>query len=443
MTVPSLNTVPAARSRLATGRRTSGHRAVRAPRSFAPAALLATLMVMVLTGRLHDALIPGKLPVAKLFLAVGVLLFFAGNGTVALREALRTVPGRGFAALTVAVVASVPFSVLKSWSFEVAMSWLYSSVPIAIIVATSIRSIRDMERVLRALVLMVLASAAIILAGLGVVEYGPEGARVSLAGSYDPNDLAAVIAASCAACLWTLRGKSVLWKVLGGLGVAACGFIVVKTGSRGGGLALGLLLVGSAIFLPSFMSRITRLGVLAALVLGVAFAPTSFTARMATLSDVGSDYNVTSRSGRIEVWKRGLSFVARSPIVGVGAGAYPIADGRWAEEHGVTSGFKWSAAHNLLLETAAEVGIPGLVALLCCLLPIVFTWKRIRRIQARSEEELRLQRAVEALALITLTYMLGASFVNGLYNPLVLMLTSLNIAAHVLVNSSRFGVTAR
>jgi O-antigen ligase len=411
-------------------------------RPFAPAALLAALMVMVLTGRLHDALLYGKLPVAKIFLAVGALFFFMSNGAAALQAALKTLPGRGFLALSAAVFASVPFSVLKSHSFEVALAWLYSNVPIFIIVATALRSIGDLERVLRALILMVLASAAIILAGMGIVEYGPEGARVSLAGSYDPNDFAAVIAASSAACLWALRGKPWLWKLLGALGLLASGYLVVKTGSRGGGLSLGLLLVGSALFVPNLMTRTARLGVLVALVVGAASAPSSFTERMASLADVGNDYNVTSRSGRVEVWKRGLSFVVRSPAVGVGAGAYPIADGRWAEEHGETAGFKWSAAHNLLLETAAETGLPGFVALLCCLLPAIVTWRRIRKLSPTSDTELRLQRAIEALALLTLTYLLAATFVNGLYNPLVTMITALSVAAHVLLSQSSLAASS-
>lgn len=399
-------------------------------------------MVMVLTGRLHDALLYGKLPVAKIFLAVGALFFFVSGGMTALKAALRTLPARGFVALTAAVFASVPFSLLKSHSADVAIAWLTANVPIAIIVATSIRSVADLERVLRALILMVLASAAIVLAGLGTVMYGPDGPRVSIAGSYDPNDFAAVIAASSALCLWAIRGKSTLWKVLGALGLLACGVIVVKTGSRGGGLTLGLLLVGSALFIPGYMSRTARLGLIAALMIGAAFLPSSFAARMATLTEVGDDYNFTSRSGRIEVWKRGVTFIARSPIVGVGAGAYPIADGRWAEEHGETAGFKWSAAHNLLLETAAETGIPGFLALLCCLLPAIVTWRRIRRMSPTSDAELRLQRATEALALLTLTYFVATSFVNGLYNPMVTVITALSIAVHVLLGQSALAASS-
>jgi O-antigen ligase len=393
-------------------------------------------MVFVLTGRLHDALLYGKLPIAKLFLLAGALLFFMSNGMQALTAAMRTLPARGFAALTLAILASVPFSVLKSRSFDMSTGWLYATLPIVIIVATSMRSVADLERVLRAFVLMIIASAALILAGLGTSVMSADGPRMSLAGSYDPNDFAAVIAASTAACLWTLRGRSGLWKLLGALGLLSSAFLIVKTGSRGGGLALGLLLIGTTIFVPRFLTRATRVGVLIALAAGLAFVPTQFVGRMASIGDISSDYNMTSPSGRKAVWTRGVGYMARSPLVGVGAGAFPIADGRWAEENGVPGGFKWSAAHNIFIETGAELGIPGLVALLCCLLPIVFTWRRIRTLPAQSESDERLQGAIETVALMTLTFMVGMSFVNGLYGPLLHMLTAMSIAAHVLLRHS-------
>ena len=159
---------------------------------------------------------------------------------------------------------------------------------------------------------------------------------------------------------------------------------------------------------------------------------------MSTLTDVGTDYNLTESDGRIAVWTRGLGYIARSPLVGVGAGAYPIADGRWAVQHGFLKAFKWSAAHNLFIETAAELGLPGFVALLCSLFPIVFTWRRLSALPSRSDEDERLRRAVETIALTTLTYLLATMFVNALFGPMLLTLISLNIAAHVLVNRSSF-----
>ena len=435
MTIPAYSTHAALRETKVTKRRPRFSASLR---PYAPIGVFAALMVMVVTGRLHDALLYGKLPIVKIFVLVGAALFFMSRGMPVLSEVRKTLPARAFLALTLAVIASVPFSVLKSWSFELASTWLFASVPMVLLVCTSIRSVADLERVLKALLLMILISAAIIFAGRGTSMDSPEGPRLSLAGSYDPNDFAAVIAASSATCLWALRGRSWLWKLLGLAGLACSGVLIVKTGSRGGAVALGTLLIGASLFLPKTLTRSVRLGVLLALAVGVAQAPSGFSQRMSTLTDVRNDYNLTATDGRIAVWTRGLGYVAGSPLVGVGAGAYPVADGRWAVQHGFLGGFKWSAAHNLFIETAAELGLPGLVALLCCLFPIVFTWRRLRELPARSDEDERLRRAVEAIALTTLTYLLATMFVNALYGPMLLTLISLNIAAHVLVNHSSF-----
>jgi O-antigen ligase len=396
-------------------------------------AYLGALMVMILSGRLHDAVVYGSLPVAKVFLIVGAVLFATSGGSAILAAGLRTLPARSFVLLTLMILASVPFSVLRGRSLGAAITWITASVPIAIIVHTSIRSVTDLERTLRSLVWMVIISGLMILAGRGVVMDTPEGPRISLVESYDPNDFAVVIAASSAACLWLLREKVVLWRLVGLIGLVLGGLLVVKTGSRGGALAFGGLLMGTVLFLPKSLSKTTRVSILVALVMGIVLSPSNFVERLSSLKDVGNDYNVTAASGRIEVWKRGIGYVASSPLVGVGVGAFPIADGRWAVEHGYKAGFKWSAAHSLAIETAAELGIPGFIFTMCCLLPIVFTWRKLVSENDGSEQQLRLRRAIEAIALITLTFLVGTLFVNGLFSPLLLVLTALSASAHLLL----------
>jgi O-antigen ligase len=396
-------------------------------------AFLSAAMVMVLTGRLHDAVLYGQLPVAKIFLVAGIVLFWASRGGSVLAIAMKTLPARGFIALTAALYLSVPFSLWKGLSAEMATKWTLSSLPIVLIVSTSIRSVGDLERLLRALVLMVLASTALILLGQGIAIDTAAGPRLSLAGSYDPNDFAAVIAATSSVCVWALRDRGWFWKVLGYLGLACCGFLIVKTGSRGGAITLGAVLAGTTLFLPRSMPRVARLGIGVSMIAGIAFAPSSFLDRLATLNDVTKDYNYTENSGRIAVWKRGFGYFAGSPITGVGVGAFPVADGQWSKANGYVRGFKWSVAHNLFIETASELGLPGLIALLFSLLPVVFTWRRVRKLQAVSEEDERLKRVIETIALSTLAFLLATMFINGLFNPLLLMLVAMSIGAHTLL----------
>jgi len=61
-------------------------------------------------------------------------------------------------------------------------------------------------------------------------------------------------------------------------------------------------------------------------------------------------------SGRIDIWKGALEVIQSHPIVGVGFGQLPNAMGE-------TSLGERRVAHNLYLETMAELGIPGVVLL--------------------------------------------------------------------------------
>lgn len=60
-----------------------------------------------------------------------------------------------------------------------------------------------------------------------------------------------------------------------------------------------------------------------------------------------------------------MGYVAHNPVLGLGVGAYPVAEGTLSaigqERASRGQGFKWSVAHNSFLETAAELGIPGLL----------------------------------------------------------------------------------
>ena len=398
-------------------------------------AVLAATMMFLLTGRLHDAVANGVFPVGKVFIGCGAVLLLVGGGAQQLAKAWKTVPMRALVGLTAAVAASVPFSYLRGLSLEAVITWATITLPIIIIIATSVRTVGDVERLLRALVLVVVCSGALILAGRGVVLQTIDGPRFSLAGSYDPNDLAGVISACTAACLWAIRDRSRTWRCIGLVGLCLAPFIIAKTGSRGGFLSLGALLLGGTLFVRPLIPRWLRLALIPAVLVAISYAPGELTSRMSTMGNITSDYNFTDPNGRIQVWSRGLGYIAARPITGVGARAFLIADGRYAVEHGFHAGFKWTAAHNIFIECAAELGLPGLVALLFALLSIVRTWRRLRKAPTRNPEDLRIQRAVEAIALVTLTFLSGAMFVSALWNPFLQMLIALSIGAHVILDA--------
>jgi O-antigen ligase len=74
--------------------------------------------------------------------------------------------------------------------------------------------------------------------------------------------------------------------------------------------------------------------------------------------------------------------VEQRPVLGIGVGAFPVAEGTLSvigrELASRGSGFKWSVAHNSFVETAAELGIPGIVLFVSLLVVTIATMARIR-----------------------------------------------------------------
>jgi putative inorganic carbon (HCO3(-)) transporter len=101
--------------------------------------------------------------------------------------------------------------------------------------------------------------------------------------------------------------------------------------------------------------RLIRIFILAAAGFTViALMPSQYQERYASIFSKERD---TSSEERIEVWKKGIRMFYDHPFLGVGTGAFGTAN---AEDY--SDGRKsYLKAHNLYVQTAAELGIIGLV----------------------------------------------------------------------------------
>src|SRR5207247_1378001 len=100
--------------------------------------------------------------------------------------------------------------------------------------------------------------------------------------------------------------------------------------------------------------------------------------RFVTLVEPTADYNYTFREGRVEIWKRGLGYVALHPFLGVGVDNFPVAEGLLAGKRNEGYGIQYKSAHNSFIQVAAELGIPGLVAFVGMLWTAAAGCRRIR-----------------------------------------------------------------
>jgi O-antigen ligase len=184
------------------------------------------------------------------------------------------------------------------------------------------------------------------------------GGRLSAGGMYDSNDMGSLMAMSFPLAVGLLiraaPGRARLAAALGALlTVLTC----IASGSRGGTLGL---VAGALVF--ALGQRGARgffavLGLIGGLALAWTTAPADFQTRMLSIRNLESDYNYTEETGRKAVWRRARGYIREHPIMGVGAGNFPVAEGAtWAD---MGRGGKWSATHNAYLQAASELGLVG------------------------------------------------------------------------------------
>lgn len=191
--------------------------------------------------------------------------------------------------------------------------------------------------------------------------------------------------------------------------VAIMALAVVLTGSRGG--EFGLLAVAAFVVLapatlrppqrkPARLVRAPerRMGAMGRLLIwATAFAligmavwpqlPQEPRERLASMLNLGSDYNMDAKVGRVQIWKRGMKAFADRPI-GYGIATYPAVDGKF--------GGSYYTAHNSLVLVLVELGPIGLVIYLGMLLHLWRGLAKMRRTldQLEAPSEQKRQQAV-------------------------------------------------
>ena len=263
------------------------------------------------------------------------------------------------------MAVTVPSSILRGGSLQLVLDLTSVMIFAAMIIAQP-KSFAQLRYITRGY-MVVCTIYAIALGTMGQALMDGDAMRYYLTGSLDPNDAAAILAIGAPMALADFRRPgSKLWRVtcLAMLAIMCLG--ILKTGSRGGAIAafVGLL----AIVLSSRGTRAIIATVLlgATLMLVKEYAPPEIAGRFATIGSESDDYNMTAYSGRWQIWKRGLNYIAENPVLGVGAGAFPIREGEQMAADGLHG--KWSAAHNAYIQSFAELGIVG--GLLFCSLII-------------------------------------------------------------------------
>jgi putative inorganic carbon (HCO3(-)) transporter len=162
--------------------------------------------------------------------------------------------------------------------------------------------------------------------------------------------------------------------------VAGMAIVLVLTKSRGAWLAAA---VAAAVLLVLRWRRSLLVlgvaGVLAAFVLAGIGWPTV----AAKLNASGMDVGVP---GRLEIWSRGLYLVQDFPFTGIGMGAFEQVTNALYPYFLIGPNADAPHAHNIFLQVAVDLGLPGLLAWLGLLCMVVLSAWRVHRTGRRGAD---------------------------------------------------------
>lgn len=376
---------------------------------------LAVTLVLVYVWRIQDLFgILGLIKFPILVSLAALWLFLDGRATrSAPRYRHRLVRISTF--ILVWMLFSVPGGVYPGLSLRFIVNDHVKTYIMMLMLIASIRQYADVERLILAYVLGAGLYCVEILTTFQIEASG----RLGDLFYYDSNDLAMFLVCTLPLLVYFMRAGARIWLRLVALPIAGIFIItIVRAGSRGGFLGL----IGVAIYLlfgfRAVAGRIRFGAVALCAILLFSVAGPVFWNMMGTMLKPEDDYNFNgTESGRQAIWQRGMGYMKSHPIAGVGANAFPQAEGMISElagEQAEGHGVKWSAAHNSFVQIAAELGIPGIVAFIAQIGTMLMTCISLVRKRSRASPDE--QALAQALIGTIIGYAICGFFLSQAYS---------------------------
>jgi O-antigen ligase len=317
---------------------------------------------MTAVGRIHQLF--GALEILHLAALAGVfavVLYFIDSRPERRAGLLRGSTSTLVALLLFWMVMSTPFALSVGASVDLVFNNFLKTALMSFVVAGAVRRVEDVER----LVLVYFVSAVIYsMVVMTRFNLGDGGSwRLGHLYYYDANDFATFVVTAIPFGIYFLHAAEKTSTRV----VAAVGLVVLTlgfgwSGSRGGFIALAAV---AAFILLRYSAIPMRWRVAATALVAVVLLTTAsdrYWQQMETITSE-DDYNHTSETGRLQIWKRGLGYMLANPLLGVGPNNFPAAEGTLsplAERQQYGIGVRWNAPHDCFVQIGAETGLPGL-----------------------------------------------------------------------------------
>jgi putative inorganic carbon (HCO3(-)) transporter len=395
-----------------------------------PDALLYVVLGVVLTDvwRLHD-LVPATrvLRPSLALTALGLALIVAGGDSSRALRRLRSPVSLWLALFVGLMLASLPFSLDPAQSTRFFISNFLPHAMAGLLVAVSVRSVRDAEFLAFGTLIGACVHTLFIHA---TVPMGVD-RRWTLLPFYDVNDLALMLVAMIPLTVYFMRrGNSMPRRVFAVACFALFAYSIVPTGSRGGFLGFAIVL---AYLLLRYEAVSPRARLVAAVVAGLALAVGghAYANRLETIVRPGQDYNWSEETGRLAIWRRGVGYVARRPLVGLGLNQFRTAEATlWplvrTERMAGRRPPRARGAHNMLIQVGAELGVPALLAFVVLL---GIAWRTLKRVRDVRDADGSPGPALSgAIAASLLGFCVCGIFLHAAFFPILPMLLGFAVA---------------
>jgi probable O-glycosylation ligase (exosortase A-associated) len=278
------------------------------------------------------------------------------------------------------MLLTAPFSIWMGGAFGTFQDLYLKVILVYLLCVNVLSSPKRLERLIWILVITVgyFGFRAVLdyARGVNVVRGGTR-VMGSVGGfMQNPNDMALnMVAFLPLAALVAMHNRSIFKRLV----AAACALFmmgaIVASGSRGGFLGFGAMLVVLAAFSVKKHPMFVMGGVLV-VICALPLAPSSYWQRIASIADDSKD-DVQSSQARKALMGQSLEAFMENPLTGVGAGCFKDWNPKGRSE-------AWHEAHNVWLQVAAELGIFGFAAFFFLVMRAFFSVFQTRRLLQRN-----------------------------------------------------------
>jgi len=407
------------------------------------------VLIVLAVSRIHQQFPAiAALRPALLFTLAVMVYAFLNPRSLSSESIFRTFPAKVFALLAIIATLSVPFGISLGNSGRFIWEGYWKTLIFAFVMIAACRSARDLYTYVwsYAIGAALLSYLAIFVFKLthytGEISY----ARLSGLSTYDANDIGCVLLPGLVFTLLALQTTKVVWqKVTCVVVLLSIMAALGRGGSRGtflGMIAVGvmlLLFIGSV----SVFKRVLLVAVASgALAVG---APSGYFDQMATMLDT-KDYNYNSIDGRKALAKRGMEYMWRFPIFGLGINNFQKAEctisSKVHTQKGTKGIIRCTPPHNSYVQAGAETGLGGFIVWPSLLVFGIIGPFRLRRKLPRSwakgtDEQRFLVGACQYLPAAFVGFAVTAYFLSFAWMDIYYMLGAYLSALYLSVDAAR------